>query len=291
MGKRGGARKAQTSATNNNVTLREETTGKMQTKRGSSNAKHMLKVEHLERLAVWAGGEASMPSLGAFFGHKLASVGESLGVPRNTSLFLCHRCETVLQPGFNCTVRIENNKAKPRRRSKKPCTPTRNNVVYACHFCSHRNLRRGTPKGHMKEICPSKIKTTAKSKLAKPNSQKPISSENVSRENVEVNKTDESALPPILATSGTIPNTDAPATPIARTGLTLLEGKKRKRNKSTAKKLPEPEKSSVPTDAENTIGMSRKRRRKSWTSLKELAESSEKGKTRNLTDLPIPFFL
>ena len=91
MGKRGGARKAQTSATNNNVTLREETTGKMQTKRGSSNAKHMLKVEHLERLAVWAGGEASMPSLGAFFGRKLASVGESLGVPRNTSLFLCHR--------------------------------------------------------------------------------------------------------------------------------------------------------------------------------------------------------
>lgn len=93
MGKRGGARKAQTSifGSNNSITLREETTGKRLGKGGSANVKSILKVEHLERLAVWTSGEASMPSLGAFFGHRLASAGEALGIPPNPSLFSCRR--------------------------------------------------------------------------------------------------------------------------------------------------------------------------------------------------------
>ncbi|PON84587.1 LOW QUALITY PROTEIN: hypothetical protein TorRG33x02_196540 [Trema orientale] len=98
MGKRGGSRKVANSAigSSNTISLREETTGKKQQKRGggggsSSNAKHLLKVEHLEKLAIWASGEASIPSLAAFFGQRLASVGESLGVSPNPSLFSCRR--------------------------------------------------------------------------------------------------------------------------------------------------------------------------------------------------------
>ncbi|POO02854.1 hypothetical protein TorRG33x02_009150 [Trema orientale] len=69
MGKRGGSRKVANSAiwSSNSISLREETTGKKQQKRGrggsSSNAKHLLKVEHLEKLAIWASWEASIPSL------------------------------------------------------------------------------------------------------------------------------------------------------------------------------------------------------------------------------------
>ncbi|PON54932.1 hypothetical protein PanWU01x14_191780 [Parasponia andersonii] len=39
--------------------------GKMHQNKGgsSSNAKHLLKVEHLEKLGIWANGEASMASL------------------------------------------------------------------------------------------------------------------------------------------------------------------------------------------------------------------------------------
>lgn len=104
MGKKGGTRRVPNSPfgpNNNTISLREETTGKKQQRQkkggsSSSNAKHLLKVEHLEKLAVWTSGgtgsgEASMPSLAAFFGQSLASVGESLGVSPNPSLFSCRR--------------------------------------------------------------------------------------------------------------------------------------------------------------------------------------------------------
>lgn len=94
MGKRGGAKKAPNSVlgSNDNISLREEITGKKQNNKGGTcNAKNILKVEHMERLAVWAGGEASMPCFAAFYGQKLASLGESLGLPPNPSLFACQR--------------------------------------------------------------------------------------------------------------------------------------------------------------------------------------------------------
>ena len=56
------------------------------------NPKAALKVEHLQRLGLWTtGGEASVPSLGAFFGHKLASTQEALDVPPDPSLVSCQR--------------------------------------------------------------------------------------------------------------------------------------------------------------------------------------------------------
>ena len=82
MGKKEGGKKgpALIFGSNNSISLREETTGRKQTKGGSSNVKSVLKVRHLESLATWASGDASIPSLSAFFGHRLASVGEILGV-------------------------------------------------------------------------------------------------------------------------------------------------------------------------------------------------------------------
>lgn len=93
MGRRGGAKRTGNTAygSNNTISLREELTGKKQTKGPAVNAKSALKLEHLQRLAVWAGGEASVPSLGAFFAHTLASAQEALGVPPDPSLFTCQR--------------------------------------------------------------------------------------------------------------------------------------------------------------------------------------------------------
>ncbi|XVF10609.1 hypothetical protein REPUB_Repub07fG0197300 [Reevesia pubescens] len=153
MGKRGGGTKKAANTPfkfQNPISLREEASGKKQTKGGSTNVKAVLKHEHLQNLAIWASGEASIPSLASFFGHRLAADGEASAIPPDPSFFPCQRCETILQSGFNWTVRIEKNQAKARHRHKKPHILTQNSVVYNCHICSHRNLKRVTPKGHMK---------------------------------------------------------------------------------------------------------------------------------------------
>lgn len=69
-----------------NATLREENTGKK-----NVDKKSILKMQHLQRLATWAGGEARIPPLGAFLGACLAAAGETLGIPLDHSTFLCQR--------------------------------------------------------------------------------------------------------------------------------------------------------------------------------------------------------
>ncbi|KAB1203529.1 hypothetical protein CJ030_MR8G015352 [Morella rubra] len=287
MGKREGTKKAQSAAPGfrNPISLREEVTGRKQFKGGSNNSKSMLKLEHLQKLAAWASGDAAIPSLAAFFGHRVATVSEALGVPPDPPLVSCERCETMLQPGANCTVRIEKNRAKARCKSKKPNNVTQNNVVYRCNFCSHWNRKRGTPKGHMKEICRQVVQPSSKSQPAN-RLLKCASSEKGTRSKDDISKTDEIASP---AFTREIPATDSPATPTAGTGTTLLEANKRKRNRSTSNKPAGPERNSTPTNEEKTISTSNKRRRKSWTSLKEIAESTEQSNTRDITNLRIPF--
>lgn len=72
------------------ITLREVSNGKQQK---PLNVKSMLKFDHIKNLALWAGVEASIPSLSAFFGHRLAATAEALDVPPDPSLFSCQRSE------------------------------------------------------------------------------------------------------------------------------------------------------------------------------------------------------
>ncbi|KAK3005766.1 hypothetical protein RJ639_017578 [Escallonia herrerae] len=261
------------------LTLREESTGK---KQANVNAKSMMKLDYLKNLAVWASGEASIPSLGAFFGHRLAACNEALGTPPDPSLFTCQRCESVLQPGYNCTIRIEKNKTKLRHRRKKHSISSQNKIVYKCHFCSHKNLIRGTSRGYMKEICPQKPKPQSQSLPAKNFVQKSARSEQGTK--VEINRTDKTASPDIGKDDSA---TKSPETPL----MTLLEQKKRKRNRSASKKSVESGSSSVPVDTEKAVSTSCKRRRKSWTSLKDIAESSDHGNSRSINNVVIPFFM
>ncbi|BAU00552.1 hypothetical protein VIGAN_10215700 [Vigna angularis var. angularis] len=148
MGKKGGAKKSE-SVSHAPISLREEVTGKLQTK-AASETKSKLRFEHLKNLAVWATtNDPPIHSLGAFYGHQFATFGESIGVPPDNSLIICQRCKTVLQPGFNSTVRIEKSKLKVRRKQKKSGNITQNNVVYRCHHCLHQNLKRGTHKRNL----------------------------------------------------------------------------------------------------------------------------------------------
>ncbi|KAH7841300.1 hypothetical protein Vadar_028097 [Vaccinium darrowii] len=287
MGKKGSGKKPPNfpSEWQSSMTLREEASGKRQ--KTSVNPKSMLKLDHIKNLAVWASREASIPSLGAFFGHRLAALREALGVPPDPSLFPCQRCESILEPGHNCTVRIEKNKSKARRRRKRPDTPTQNNVVYKCHFCLHRNLNRGTPRGHMKEMCPPKTKPSMKSKSSRSIVLKSVNLEEAVTCNPELKRTDE-IVSPAVATDD--PVTDSPATPLVKT-CTLLEANRRKRNRSGSKKVAESESSSATVDVGKTVSNSNKRKKKPWTSLKKIAENSERGNNQNLKNFSIPFLI
>ncbi|KAI3421500.1 uncharacterized protein J3R85_012192 [Psidium guajava] len=283
MGKKRGSGRPtnQTASHSSSITLREETTGlKQHSKDGAhANPKSILKLQHLRKLADWTGREASIPSLSAFFGRRLASVGESLGVPPDPSLVSCQRCETVLQPGYNCTIRIEKNRAKTQHRHKKPFTSTQNIVVYMCHFCSNRNLKRGTAKGHMKELYPVKAKSISQLKPAKSASLVSYGQGMGSGHGDETKDASQMSSPAVKV--DTLAKV-SPSTPLTKT---LLDGKRQKRSRSGAKRPTQPESA----DAEAAAGASSKRRRKSWTSLKEIAESTEHGTSRNIPNLKIPF--
>ncbi|KAK6783322.1 hypothetical protein RDI58_021119 [Solanum bulbocastanum] len=92
--------------------------------------------------------------------HRLAVSAESLGVPPDPSLFTCKRCKSILQASYNCKARVEKNKRKARKKRKTSGIPPKNCLIYECHFCSHWNLKRGTPRGYMKDIYPAKPKTS-----------------------------------------------------------------------------------------------------------------------------------
>lgn len=267
------------------MTLREETSGK---KQGFVSAKSTLKMEHMKNLAIWAGNESSIPSLGAFFGHRLAATAEALDVPSDPSLFSCQRCESILQPGYNCTVRIEKNKAKKGNGCRKPNLATQNNVVFRCHFCSHRNLKRGTPMHYMKDLCPPNAKPILRSDPMKKTIPKGSKPEVVAESKDNIVKMDRIALP---GTAGDKPVIYAPETPVTRLATSFLDTKRRKRTRPGPKKAFESGSASAAPGAENATGAPSKRRRKCWTSLKEIAECDEQQTKRNFSSLAIPFII
>ncbi|KAL6607974.1 hypothetical protein ACP70R_041037 [Stipagrostis hirtigluma subsp. patula] len=134
---------------NQSLSLREESSGKTRVNEAS-----LLRVKHLQRLAACAGGDAGVGPVGALLGRRLAASAEAVGVPLGATTFLCQRCETVLKPGFNCTIRIKNNKKKAKQRKKSNCC--QNSVSYACHFCGDQNLILGSGKGVVKSLLSSR---------------------------------------------------------------------------------------------------------------------------------------
>ncbi|KAI3691790.1 hypothetical protein L6452_31592 [Arctium lappa] len=286
MGKKGSSKKAlpaTTSGPQMSVTIREASTGKKHT-----NVKSSLKLQHIKNLAMWATCDAAIPSLGAFFGHHFAASSEALGTPIDPSLFTCQRCESILHPGHSCTIRIETNKTNARHKGKKPNRYPQNNVVYTCHFCSHRNIKRGTPRNTSPPKAHKRVPEPASSTNQK--TRKTVSSFDMTKDNVVAN-----TLTASVGSTGDDPRgkmgivevkddpaASGPATPL--TTMTLLESKMKKRTRSGAKKTTASE-----SVTEKSVNTSNRRRRKSWSSLKEIAESNDNDNNRRLMNLTVPF--
>ncbi|KAF8087631.1 hypothetical protein N665_0573s0004 [Sinapis alba] len=257
MGKRGGANKQLTKA------------------QGGPNLKSVLRHEHLKNLALWSTrGDTPIPSLATLFGRRLAADGEASDIPLDPDLFSCLRCETVLQPGFNCNVRIDKVSATKKKHmrsyKKKPnMFLPQNNVVYCCNFCSHRNLKRGATKGQMKDMYPPKPKTTR----PRPKINTEMTMVVVPQE-IQSNILLPSSPERRCENISVVENTPKP--------MLTLERDKRIR-KSKSKKPIEPE--SVPTVG----GGSNKRKRKAWPSIKELSETTTNKTSSRAVNFKIPF--
>ncbi|KAH7673771.1 RNAse P Rpr2/Rpp21 subunit protein [Dioscorea alata] len=274
--------------------LREEKGGKKETSVSS-----ILKLQHLQKLAKCAGVP---PPLAALFGHHLASNAEAAGVPLDSSWFLCQRCETMLQPGFNCTIRIEKNVKNKGRQNKSISTTSKNNMVYTCHFCSHRNIKWGTPTGHVEGLLASRLGSHSHS-----NAWNKTSNQNPHEKILEVldANSELKSFTRMKAAANTdnmhvdVKTTDAMRTMEKTTdavwmmekSLSALK-KKRKASKSHQSEIPIQGSSSERiVDSGKGASASNKWRRKSWSSLREKAESNELHKVRNLSNIVISFHL
>ncbi|KFK33022.1 hypothetical protein AALP_AA6G320400 [Arabis alpina] len=236
---------------------------KLTSTQGAPNLKSVLRNEHLKNLALWSCNLNS--PLAPLLSRRLASDAEASGIAPDPNLVSCQRCETILEPGLNCNVRIEkvsaNKKKKHMRSNNSNIGLPQNNVVYHCSFCCHRNLKRGTAKDQMKEIYPFKAKTTRpKIKKAMVPQDMMFTSPVRSVKDVVVENSVENTPKPMLT----------------------LERDKRIR-KSKSKKPVESE-----SVTEKSVGGSNKRKRKSWTSVKEIAETNKSSRGVNFK---IPFHL
>lgn len=155
--------------------------------------------------------------------------------------------------------------------------------MYKCHFCLHQNLKRGTPKGHIKGICPSKDKSSLESTPP----SKSITSDSSKLEKGILSKDEANEINVFPLRD--VANVDGLATPSSTNTTTLLEGKKRRRESSLSKNAIKTINKSAKEVAKST-STSSKRRRKSWTSLKEIAQSNEH-KKKQIANLTIPFYL
>lgn len=157
-----------------------------------------------------------------------------------------------------------------------------NYVVYTCQFCSYRNLKHGTSKGYMKDLVPSKA-----SSLKPKTVNSTVEKSNLSKvKNEKINK-----APPPAEVSNACTSTDGPTSSLVKSDVKLLDSKKRKRKKPELKGLAEDKlATSAPAEKGVASGAS-KRKRKSWTTLKDIAESEEHDRNQRFKNFAIPFVL
>ncbi|KAG0461485.1 hypothetical protein HPP92_021782 [Vanilla planifolia] len=229
----------------------------------------VLKMKHLQKLATWAGGDGGIAPLGALFGYHLAANAESSGIPIDQSCFQCQRCESILQPGFNCTIRIQKNKPKRKRGKKASVTSFQNSVVYKCNFCSHHNMIKGTQKDHLKSIISSQdsghvqlSRGPAKDSTAKTLSTNGANS--VSQSN---------------HANGVTSNCE-PRTPMG------LQSNKRKKEETISRKIQLSGNSGQLTDSGKQPN---RKKRKGWSSLRDIVERKEAESCKNFDSFVIPF--
>uniref|UniRef100_A0A1D1Z655 B-cell lymphoma/leukemia 11A n=1 Tax=Anthurium amnicola TaxID=1678845 RepID=A0A1D1Z655_9ARAE len=267
------------------ATLREENVGRKHVDSGS-----VLRMQHLQRLAIWAGGEASISPLAALLGHRLAVEAEAEGIPLDRSFFSCQRCETILQPDYNCTMRIEKIVSGTRRRRKSG--KLQNNVVYTCHFCSHRNVRGGLPKRHMKDHLSASgpIPESVYADFMRATVDK---SDKYATGVNDLDGCTEYVNGSLTLSIKSVPEkevaSDSPAEVGSNTPAGKMSEKKMKINGCGSSQTANSGRSSATAGSGKDSSISGKRRRKGWSGLREITLSSEHGREHRLNNLAIPF--
>ncbi|CAM6105963.1 unnamed protein product [Calypogeia fissa] len=123
--------------------------------RTPANQAAFAKIEFLSQIATWAASN-KIPSLGAFYGERLASACQTAGIPSPVVNSQCERCESVLLPGVNFSVRSRSKKRKNKMSSKGnagEATATVNSfntVVHRCNYCKYENQKVRTLKDDVK---------------------------------------------------------------------------------------------------------------------------------------------
>jgi len=175
---------------------------------------------------------------------------------------------------------------KARHKQKKSGNITQNNVVYKCHHCLYQNLKRGTPKGHIKGICPSKVKSSLESTPP----SKSISSDSYEIEKGIASKDEVNEINvfPSRVVAKDVTLMETQSTSSSTNTRTLLEGKRRRHDSTFSNDIIKT--TNMSGKGANPVSTSSKRRRKSWMSLKEIAQSNEH-KNSQIGNLTIPFFL
>ncbi|XP_042409652.1 uncharacterized protein LOC121998697 isoform X1 [Zingiber officinale] len=272
------------------TTLREEKAGITQV-----DMSCILKTQHLQRLAAWASQEARISPLAALLGQKLASEAEASSIPLDSSIFLCERCETVLQPGTNCTIRIVKVANKKRRRTEKSRRPCQNKVTYTCHFCSHQNQTWGTAKGQVHALVASQQVQTPK-----PDSCNSIShSKDKCSKGIMISKElqhDAGRQNPSNPEAQSEPKSSTPERKVAESQCSVtpsikLASKSSKKSNSGCSRPDKVRSNSAGDDASGKLTGtgSRKQQRRRSMSLRKMVENDFKEK--NVTNFAIPFHL
>ncbi|KAH7849275.1 hypothetical protein Vadar_015467 [Vaccinium darrowii] len=202
-----------------------------------------------------------------------------------STILLFDSYESILLPRHNRTGGIEKITPKATYRHKRLNTFTQNNVVYNCHFCLHQTLikERDSPSPYEREMS-FKVQTILEGGTSTLHRCKFVDSEEGDISNNNVTRMDEFASPTITLDD---PVADIPATSRSESvQLRQRQGQEKGLNQGLRKNS---ESNSAALYAENSIRTSNKRKKRSWISLKEIADNIGCGNHRFLPDLVIRF--
>ncbi|KAI5055977.1 hypothetical protein GOP47_0029498 [Adiantum capillus-veneris] len=115
----------------------------------------------------------------AILGSHLASTSQLLGAsPPPSPHFTCQRCESILQVGINCSIRVRSRKRKKQRSASKETSPPVNCILYYCQYCAFENMNIGTPKAYVKTKLSEMAARHKLSELSKSNVEKKAKTSN-----------------------------------------------------------------------------------------------------------------
>ncbi|GJM87171.1 hypothetical protein PR202_ga03099 [Eleusine coracana subsp. coracana] len=262
------------------VSLREESSGRTHVDEAT-----LLRVQHLQRLAAWAGAEAGVGPVGALLGRRLAASAEASGA-------------AILQ--VNLSARLTELTSERAEQSER----LELNLPTDCKMEDGATLS-SVESGH---LAFSTVEEGSVQKVELENGNEhthetePVSSRDTSKriETSEANDTLEAGL--MVGSKFVTPQKNKLMDLAEPFSTKSTRNKKGEASQSVASKTLSSCSKSVPndsrkhsksatSDATQVSGSSRKRARKGWTTLRQIAEKDEMERKEKMGNFVIPFFM